>query len=476
MRTLIPLTLIITAILAQFWMLAPLSDCDLYTHIVVSRWLPARVTLTETELPIPALLWWMAGFLYAQVDAWFGLVGVKALHITLMIMTFVSLGLWYGLVMQRLQGRYPSPFAIGAGLITAYLVSATNSNARAQDFTYLCFSLLLLFAECSSTKPSERCTKMWHSLALLALLIVWQNLHATVLLALPIIGAYVVWRKIPWWYIALPPLASICSANGTHIFAYTSANVTISRDLLRISEWLPPWDPTVRGAMIPYWFFAAMLAAAALSPKGRRVRWDPITTTVSIIFCILTLSSARFGALWGFVSVPLFGEVLSTFWPGMLATRSITSLRTRTVWITAAFAFATLALNPSPLLPHDSPLPVFQKLKVAFPTARIFNYREYGGALEYVGYPGWKVYIDGRLLLFTPETWRRYESIAIAQDKMLVAEVIKSHDLFVLHPSYHQALIALLRTDPAVKLLTEERSVVVFTANTGATQIVESAG
>ena len=193
------------------------------------------------------------------------------------------------------------------------------------------------------------------------------------------------WRKAPWWHLALPPLAAICTVNSTHIFAWTSINVTISRDLLRISEWLPPWDPTVRGAMLPYWFFAAILAAAACSPKGRRMPWDPITTTASIIFCALTLSSARFGALWGFVSVPLFGEVLSTFWPGTLATRSVTSVRTRTVWGTAAVAFATLALNPSPLLPDDSPLPLFRKLKMEFPAARIFNYREYGGALEYVG-------------------------------------------------------------------------------------------
>lgn len=390
MRTLIPLTLIATAVLAQFWMLAPLSDCDLYTHIVVSKWLPERVTLTETELPTPAFLWLMAGWLYAQVDAWAGLVGVKALHIMLMIMTFLCLGIWYGHVMQRSQGRYPSTFGLGAGLFTAYLISATNSNARAQDFTYLCFSLLLLLAEQSDSRTLGRCTKVWHSLTLLVLLIIWQNLHATVLLALPIIGAYVVWRKMPCWYLALPPLASICSMNGTHIFAYTSANVTIARDLLRISEWLPPWDPTVRGAMLTYWFFASALVVAALTPKGRRMRWDPITTTASIVFCALTLSSARFGALWAFVSIPLFGEVLSTFWPGALATRSITSLRTRNMWLGAAVAFAALALNPSPLLPDDSPLPLFRKLKLEFPTARIFNYREYGGALEYIGYPGWK--------------------------------------------------------------------------------------
>ena len=171
MRTLLPLTLIVTAILAQFWMLAPLSDCDLYTYITVGRWLPQRASLTETELATPAFLAWLASWFYAQADAWVGLLGVKTLHITLMILTFTGLGIWYGLVMQRSRGHLPSPFGIGAGLTTAYLISATNSNARTQDFTYLCFSLLLLLAELSSRRLSERRMNMWDSVALFALLV-----------------------------------------------------------------------------------------------------------------------------------------------------------------------------------------------------------------------------------------------------------------------------------------------------------------
>lgn len=76
-----------------------------------------------------------------------------------------------------------------------------------------------------------------------------------------------------------------------------------------------------------------------------------------------------------------------------------------------------------------------------------------------------EVYIDGRLLLFTPETWQRYESVAIAKDRALVTEVVQSHDLLVLHPSYHQALIELPRTDPTVKLLADEPRVVVFSTH-----------
>jgi hypothetical protein len=444
-------------------MLRPLDDCVLYTYIVVGRWLPARATLTEAELPTPAFLAWLASWSYAQVDTWAGLAGVKALHIILMIGTFSSLCIWQGLVIRRIQGTEPSFISLGAGMMGAFLVSATNSSARTQDFTYFCFALLLLLLERWSRASHASKALLRQTVWLFILLVLWQNAHATVLLSLPVIAAYVFWRKSPWWYLLLPPVASICTVNGLHIFPWTATNVAISRDLLGISEWLHPWDAGVREAMLPFWILATVLYLSPFSTKTNRGVWDRTTTTISLLFFGLTLTSARFGALWGFVTAPLLGQVATALWPGSLAMRGLHSARSAWYWIVAGLALAALPFNPAPLLPTDSPLPLFRSLKTQYPSARIFNYREYGGALEYVGSPHWKVYIDGRILLFTPETWRRYESIAIAQDRSLVDEVARTHDLLVLHPSYHRALIEVLKTQTEAQLLAETTSVVIVT-------------
>ena len=462
MRALTPFALLIATILAQFWMLRPLEDADLYTYIVVGRWLPTRASLTEAELQTPAYLAWLASWIFAQVDSWAGLRGVHTLHILLMIASFTCLCMWQALVMSRSTGAAPSPLVLGFGMVGAYLVSATNSDARTQDFTYLSFSLLLLLMERWSAQADTRRTKVLHAITILALLVFWQNAHATVLLSLPIIATYVVWRQLPWAYLFLPPLASLCTANGYNIYSWTATNVEISRDLLNISEWRHPWDLTVLNPMLPFWFFTLLIVLAACTPQTRRILREPTTATLSLLFFVLTLTSARFGALWGFVSAPLFGAICAALWPGSLAKTPIKSTNVTRYWILTGISLALLAANPGRALPKDSPLPIFRSLKAQYPTARIFNYREYGGILEYLGYPGWSVYIDGRILLFSPDTWRRYEAIANAHDRSLVDDVVKTHDLLVLHPSYHRSLIEVLRTHDGVQLLSEDHAVVIF--------------
>lgn len=462
MRTLVPIAFMVATILAEFWMLWPLDDYDLYTHITLGRWLPTWVRLTEAEIPNATFLAWLGGWLFAQVDTWAGLVGVQALHIALMICTFTSLGIWQCLVTRRAQGTGPSLLSLGIGMSGAFLVSASNSSARTQDFTYLGFALLLLLLEKWSSTGNDRTLNIRHSVELFILFVLWQNFHSTVLLSIPVILAYIIWRRSPWWFLLVPILASICTVNGVHIFSSTATNVEISRDLLRISEWLPPWDSVVRGAMLPFWIIAGAMCLSLLSTKVRRGGWDPTTTTISLLYFGLALTSARFGALWGFVTSPLFGHVASCLWPGPLATRGIDSTHSGRCWIIAGISLAALTWNPGPLVSSDCPLSQFQALKTHYPAGRIFNYREYGGALEYVGYPSWQVYIDGRLYNFSPDTWRRYEAIANAHDRSLVDDVVKTHDLLVLHPSYHRSLIEVLRTHDGVQLLSEDHAVVIF--------------
>jgi hypothetical protein len=103
-----------------------------------------------------------------------------------------------------------------------------------------------------------------------------------------------------------------------------------------------------------------------------------------------------------------------------------------------------------------------RELKVQFPRARIFNYREFGGALEYVGYPDWRVFIDGRLYLYDDKTWEVYHRAALGNDLSLVERLVSEHDLFILHSSYHKALIGVLELNPSLRLVANREGIVVF--------------
>jgi hypothetical protein len=176
----------------------------------------------------------------------------------------------------------------------------------------------------------------------------------------------------------------------------------------------------------------------------------------------MTLSSSRFGAFWGFVSAPLVASLA-----GVVVSKSSIGARSRSVtsglWCSLACALLFLLLfNPGETLSSQGPIHLFRELKTEYPRAKIFNYREFGGALEYVGYPDWRVFIDGRLYLYDDKTWEVYHRAALGKDLPLVERLISEHDLFILHSSYHKALIGVLELQPSLRLVANRDGVAVF--------------
>jgi len=459
MSRLVALGLFVVALLAHLWMLRPIDDGDLFTHIVVGRLPLGSPPLTEMESAIGSSVSWLAYAVFARVESLLGLSGVKALNVGLLAVAFFSLWLWMERVLRRIGGREPSGVALGIGLLSAWLVSATNVSARPQSFAYLAFSLLLLLLEVWSPRG-----RGWGYRAtwLLALLVSWQNLHPSVVMAIPVVGAYVLFQRAPYYLLLLPIIATVCTPEGFSIFTVSARNVELSRALLKVSEWMPPWDPSVRGAMEGFWVVSALLVLGAFSPQGRSACHDPVVGVLTLVFFAMTLSSSRFGAFWGFVSAPLVASLA-----GVVVSKSSIGARSRSVtsglWCSLACALLFLLLfNPGETLSSQAPIHLFRELKVQFPRARIFNYREFGGALEYVGYPDWRVFIDGRLYLYDDKTWEVYHRAALGNDLSLVERLVSEHDLFILHSSYHKALIGVLELNPALRLVANREGIVVF--------------
>lgn len=459
MSRLVALGLFSVAVLAHLWMLRPLDDGDLFTHIVVGRFLPDSLPLTEMERLGGSSVSWLAYVVFARTDSLFGLLGVKVLNVALLMGAFFALWLWTERVLRRVNVVKPSGGSLGAALLSAWLVSATNASARPQSFAYVAFSLLLLLLEVWSARG-----RGWgaRSIWLFVLLVVWQNLHPSVAMALPIVGTYVLFRKVPYHLLLLPLIAAVCTPEGLSIFLVSARNVELSRELLYISEWMPPWDPSVRKAMEGFWLVSALILLGAFCRSVRLAWREPVSGCLAIVFFVLTLSSSRFGSLWGFVSAPLLAALAGVLLAKVMAVSALPRIGSAAWYGFAALLLLLLPFNPGETVSSESPLHLFRELKRDFPQARIFNYREFGGALEYVGYPDWRVFIDGRLYLYDNKTWEIYHSAALGKDSELIERLVSEHELFILQSSYHTQLIAVLQSHPKLKLVAQRGGVLVF--------------
>jgi hypothetical protein len=449
MRQLVVFLAALVLLLAVGWAIRPLGDGDILTHIVVGKHLFGTSILTESEILEPVWVSWLAYWMFAKIDVLAGLSGVKGLNLALLWGTFVLAGTWTVLLRSPtadVDNTRLVPLTIG--VVSGWSVSLTNAAARPQSFAYLAFAGCLLLLELGGRRIVN--TK-WLALLVFVVMVLWQNLHPSVVLALPLFGYYIITRRIPVWILALPCLAMLCTPDGWNIFHWSMVNMRISRELLGVSEWLPPWSPAVRGAMIYFW------AVAALTTVGYVVSlqkgWGRnVEGVLSLLFLALTLSSSRFGVFWALVNIPVVVNLCERLWTMPLGRITLTALSGRMIQGTLVVGMAAnVALCPNTLA-ADQPLAMLAEVKRNFPVAKIFNYREAGGLLEYVGYPGWRVFVDGRLYLFDREIWDLYHSVALVTNSEVVERVISSHDLLVLDESYHANLIRYLDSRKDIRL------------------------
>ena len=442
MPRLLTLLLFIVAALVNLWKLRPLDDLDTFNQIVLGSWFPRHLILTSNEPNTQVFIGWLAQVLFAVIHSLAGLAGIKTLNLVLLAGAFFLLGLWHAALVRARGAIYPSMLALSAGLLSSFLVSASNTSARPQSFAYLCFcGVLFLLTRWSTkgTKISIQCASLY------GIFIVWQNCHSSIVLALPVLFVFMLLRRCSPLLLVSVATAFFCTPDGASLISISATNTEISKSLLSISEWMPPWHYSVYSAMIGFWIVLAMTSVLSIIAYRRKVAIDPTPVLLSLLFLVPTLYSSRFGVFWGFVNAPLFGELVSALWPGALGRRSVSEANPRTMALCAATLLGVAVIFPGPLLPSASPLATFQAAKAELPTARIFNYREFGGQLEYVGYPGWTAYIDGRLYLYPKEIWEQYDAISSATPQTGLAKTLEAYDLLVLSPYAQAPLISFLR-------------------------------
>lgn len=425
------------AVVAVLCQLRPIDDVDLFTQIALGwHQLESRALVSTEPLTLindgslvtnPG---WLSQIFFAFVHEIGGLVLTRCVFAIIIGLSFI--------VVLSLA-PYTSAAAALLGTLLSFLAIGSNTSVRPQGIALSCFSVCL--ALICRTPPGWR-------VLLLGVAVLWQNFHPSVQLLAGVSGGAALWcflstgrrqEGIKWcWAALIAIVSSIATPDGMRLWSAAGDNTVISREILRISEWQPPWDAAVAEAMLGFW--VAVLVTGALWLLVRR------TPRLMPVWCVLlaaTLYAARFGLFWGLVNAAVCAELL-----GKVRLRVLS--RPAPPWLKKApVTFLTCLAAVSPLLLHSGdpispqiPVRVFAELRDRLPKeARIYNYREWGGPLEYALYGNAKVAIDGRLYLYSADEWREY--VRFAAGKMSVEELERRHspDLLVLHAQFHAALI-----------------------------------
>ncbi len=384
---------------------------------------------------------------------------------------------------EKTFGPTPALFSITAAVMLGFLSSLGGGNLRPQEFALLSFSLSMYILR------SEQLTLV-KVLMCAVLGVIWQNCHPSIILGVLAALLTVIqqllerkhfWRQNTFWGLVLVlflSAAQFAGPEGWRIIATARANLNISRYVLHIWEWQPPWDISAIKYIYLYWLalLITVLSISRINPgmfalgKDSLVKFIGANNLVFIIpYTALTLYAARFAPFWAIVMIPFWISFFEQLRPRWLVSSPSSSKASANLCIRVTAASISLILfsvifSPSSekILQAGIPLSAIEFLKKKVPAGRIYNDRDWGGALMFYGYPQWQVTIDGRLYLYSEQEWREYYQAALGQ--LDLEELVNKHQpqAFFVHKGFHEGLVRLLDHSPAWEEAFSQDQCVIF--------------
>lgn len=344
--------------------------------------------------------------------------------------------------------RGAAPSATSLALVIGFVVTlpAAAGSIRPESFAALSFCLLLALLR---LELSPARTLMMAA----PLLVVWQNLHPSVSVAVIALGATasVAWLRHflhpgsarPWLLSALTGIAAMsvfATPLGISIIRVAAVNAE-SSIALGVSEWLPLWAPINR---ISAWLLilASLFVGFFLVRNRQRINWEELAPAVALF--IMTLMVSRFLLFWGIALIPVLARILSA--PESPRQKSSRGLLIGPIALAGTIS---LALFVSPTQFNKSlPLEGIKKLRGTGVTGTVFAHVPWGGAVIDSGYPDWTVAYDGRYYRYTPTEWQRYKQTVRGDVGPKELDQIYHPAAYLLSPEVNHALVAALRAEP----------------------------
>jgi hypothetical protein len=288
---------------------------DLYAgRYIAEHGIPERNVVTVIAHGRPWIdQQWLAQLIFFRAWQLGGYAAVTVLSVTL-----VSVGIaLLGALMLRCG---VSPISMCAWTLAALGASYGYATPRAQSFGYLFVPLVLGLVLGNEGRRSPR-PVTWLSIPLL---VVWANVHGSVVIGAGFVGVHVIcraWRELrrgDWHgvgsYLLLgagAAVSPVCTPYGFEVIRYYKSLIG-NPVLASVGEWAPP----KLSAPYAWAFFAVVIAVVAATVVGWRRGNRPQLELA--IFAVVTLGQA----LLAFRNTPWFGFAGCLLAAEMLAGRS----------------------------------------------------------------------------------------------------------------------------------------------------------
>jgi hypothetical protein len=253
---------------------------------------------------------WLAHLIYYGSDAVGGLRAVS-------IVSALSVGAGVGVLAAIMASRGTAPLRVAVWSALVGVIAEANAVVRAQSFAYVAFAVAVALLLRDWETPSRR-----RRAALVLTLLVWANLHGSVIAFVPIVAVVWGWRAVQHWraadraaaarqvgWVAVACLASVTTPFGPGIIGYyrsTLENATLHE---HISEWhaASPGDP------LEILFFVVLAATFIVAVYALRQRIRPSfpLTVAAVAYAGSGLSAERSEVWFGFVAALLISDILT---------------------------------------------------------------------------------------------------------------------------------------------------------------------
>lgn len=429
---------IVVAAMLCILLLRPVWDVDIFWQLKLGELILARggpvlrepFAVTHLGEPLAAVAWLgQAVFALArQIGGWSSLRVFDALC--------WCGGFWLIAATCRLRGA--SRLSVVLALSLTFFAAVPTASIRPQSFGALCFGALLALLKLD--------LRLWQTLVLgTGLLVLWQNLHPSVSIAVVALMAHavtgwLVWlsdrrRKPPSAATILMPIAALslfATPDGIHVLAVSARNAQASM-AVGASEWLPLWIPANRSGAGPI-LVVALLALGAAVARRNRESWTD--AAVMLVLLAMTVSAFRFVLFWAIATVPVIaaaGHEPMTRGRGGAWRIALAAV--------VVVGIATPLIRPT-TFSENLPMAAVARLQATDVRGTIFTEPEFAGVLIDTGYPRWRVSLDGRYYRYSDAEWRRYGDVLAGTYGLRAVERRYRPAAFVLRPSHTTWLCA----------------------------------
>ena len=282
---------------------------DTYLNLYAGRWIvdhgaiPHTDTLTVAGQGRPWFAQqWLAHIVFYETWRFGGYAAIAILSAAAIALSFAILA-W---LMLR---RGTSPARTLTWVVIAFFVCQVNTEIRAQSFAYPLFAGVL-FLLLEDEREGWR-NRMW---ALPPLLILWSNVHGSILLGAPLVAGYCLWRFLKTHdlryaaLVAATPVTVGITPYGFSVVDYYRAVVSNPVIGRFIQEWAPA---TFSPSNLQFFILCLLVLATGALAIRKHVRPAPGLVAITLILIAGGFHTLRYQAWAAFPAVVLAAEILT---------------------------------------------------------------------------------------------------------------------------------------------------------------------